>query len=279
MFCKNLKNQLVSTQQALQPLQALFSALKQLMAVVEFSADGTVLEANDRFCRAVGYPAAEIRGLPHRTFCDPAWADCPDFHRFWERLRQGESFSDQFPRRHKNGATVWLEATYLPVVDGSGRVVKVVKLASDITQRMNEVCYNQNLIDSLNCSMAVIEFDLEGRVVMANQNFLDTLGYRLEEIRGQHHSRFCSAEYAASPAYRQFWAQLKRGEHFSGECERVGRDGRTVWLEATYNPVRNGDGQLERVIKFATDITARVVRHQAEQHSARTAYDISRQTE
>jgi methyl-accepting chemotaxis protein len=172
-----------------------------------------------------------------------------------------------------------LEATYFPVSDNAGKVAKVIKIASDITSHHNDMLYNQNLIAALNRSMAVIEFDMQGNVVQANHNFLHVMGYSLQEIQGLHHSKFCTSDYTSSTAYQQFWSRLNSGEFFTGQYERIGKNGQTIWLEATYNPVNDENGKPYRVIKFAADITVRVLQHQAEQHSAQTAYEISLETE
>ena len=271
---RKLKDQLTETQQALEPLQHVFEALKSTMAVIEFTSDGTVINANPNFCTAVGYPAEEVLGGSHRMFCDPDYTASPEYGQFWARLRQGESFSGRFKRLRKGGQPLWLEATYFPVSDASGRVTRVIKIAADVTAQVNDAEHDKGLVQSLDRSMAVIEFDLTGKVLTANENFLKTMGYGKDEIRGRHHSEFCQREYAASPAYRQLWERLNAGKFFAGQCERVKKDGSVVWLEATYNPVPDASGKPYRVIKFAADITARVAQHQAEVQSAQTAYEI-----
>jgi len=270
-----LKRELASTQEERQHLKDLVDALSLTTAVIEFDADGTVLEANERFCQAMGYQASEVRGTHHKQFCPPDVASSAEYGQFWARLRQGESFSGRFKRRHRNGATVWLEATYFPVRTATGQIRRVVKIASDITERVSEALHTQNLVSALSRSMAVIEFDLNGKVLDANANFLATMGYRLDEVVNLSHSRFCRSDYANSAEYQQFWNKLRAGHYFSGQCERVAKNGDTIWLEATYNPVLDDEGKVYRVIKFASDITQRVKHQQAEQQSAQTAYTIS----
>ncbi len=276
---KKLEAKIDALQQEMLPLKAVFEALRRNAAMVEFSLDGTIIEANANFCKVVGYSEAEIRGMHHSRLCDPDYTKSQEYANFWSRLRQGESFSGKFRRVNRQGETIWLEATYFPVADSSGGTGKVVKIASDVTEQVLEAEHLQNMATALDRSMAMIEFDMNGNVITANDNFLRVMGYRLEEIRGQHHRKFCREAYAASPEYGQFWERLNRGEYFSGQYERVAKDGQTVWLEATYNPINDANGKPYRVIKFASDITQRTLQHQAESKSAQMAYEISLETE
>ena len=278
-FTSALKQQLAASEAARLPLQSLVDALHRTVAMIEFSPDGTILEANDNFCLVMGYRRDEIVGQHHRIFCTAELAGSAEYGRFWEQLRRGDAFSGKFERQRKDGSAVWLEATYIPVRDAGGAVRRIVKIASDITARIVEATHTRNLVSALDRSMAVIEFDVDGIIQGANDNFLATLGYRLEEIRGRHHRMFCTPEFVDSPAYQDMWHQLARGEFFAGECERVHKNGQSIWLEATYNPIQDDSGKIYRVIKVATDITERVLRHQAGQRGVRTAYEVSRETE
>ncbi len=274
-----LRNRIARMEQELLVLKQRGEALDRTMAIVEFSPEGTVLEANDNFCRIVGYTGGELAGRHHRVLCEDALSRGPDDLDFWRRLANGEALSGRFRRRGKDGRTVWLEATYTPVADHEGRVVKVIKVATDITASVAEATLAHKLIGALDRSMAVIEFDMSGKVLRANDNFLKVMNYGPADIVGRHHSVLCPKDYAESPAYKALWDRLRRGDYFAGECERVTRDGRTVWLEATYNPVVDENGKPYRVIKFATDITERVLRHEAEKQRALMAYDTSLDTE
>jgi methyl-accepting chemotaxis protein len=276
---RKLKDQLAATQAELGPLRENYAALSGNIALIVFSREGSIVEANAGFGRTMGYQPDEIAGKHHRIFCERSFADSADYERFWTRLRSGESFRGKFKRLRADGRTVWLEATYFPVKDSSGMVSRVIKIASDVTNDIEEANHTRALVDAINRSMAVIEFDLKGVIVQANDAFLQTMGYREADIVGRHHSIFCTREYAASPAYHKLWADLAAGHYFAGECERVARDGRSVWLEATYNPIRDESGKPYRVIKIATDITAKVERNRAIQSSAQTAYEVSIETE
>ena len=257
----------------------LLDSIGRNMATAEFSPDGTLITANPQFCQTLGYAREELAGLPHRRFCAAEQADSAEYRQFWTRLRAGESFTGQFRRQRKDGRPVWLEATYMPVCDRHGQVSRVLKIARDISARAEHNRHAEHLVDAINRSMAVIEFELDGSVRRANDNFLVTMGYTEAQLHGQHHRLFCTEEYRRSRDYQAFWERLRRGEHVSGECQRVTRDGRPIWLEASYTPILDDQGRPYRVIKFASDISARVERHHAEQHSAQTAYGIARHTE
>ena len=276
---KKFQTQIGTLQQELSSFKNMFEALKRSMAVIEFSMDGTILEANAIFCQVMGYNGNEIKGMRHSSLCDEKYARSSEYQEFWNRLRQGQSFSGKFQRKTKSGATVWLEATYFPIVDANGQVAKVLKIASDVTRQVNEAAALRDLISALDCSMALIEFDTQGNVIEANANFLEVMGYRADEIKGRHHRIFCREAYASSPEYREFWIKLNHGDYFTGQYERVTGDGRTVWLEASYNPVKDEHGVPYKIIKLASDITEKVMRHQAESQSARMAYEISLETE
>ena len=279
MFNAHLKQALAQSQQQLAETSASLTALGRSMALIEFLPDGTILNANPNFLTLLGYTLEEVRGQHHRLFCEPGQSSSREYSEFWRRLAAGEFVSDRFLRRDKQGREIWLEASYNPVLGASGRVEKVLKIATDISAKVRQEQEQNSLINALNRSMAVIEFNLQGEVLTANDNFLSTLGYRLEDIRGKHHRLFCSREEADSADYKSFWAQLNRGEFVSGRFQRLGRDGQPIWLRATYNPIFDARGRLYKVVKFANDITEQVLHQQAESRAARIAYDTARQTD
>lgn len=274
---KNLQK-IEALEKDLRDAAAIRSALDRSTAVIELAIDGTIIGANENFCAAMGYSPAELVGQHHRLFCDDAFAKGIEYSEFWSRLRRAEFFRGTIKRRRKDGRDIWLEATYNPVLDAQGQVQKVVKFAADVTQQVDEAFKARAMVQAIERSMAVIEFNLDGMVLQANDNFLKTMGYALNEVRGRHHRMFCSAELAASAEYANFWATLGRGEYFSGEFCRIDRHGREVWLEASYNPVFSPDGKVQKIVKFATDISARIQRHQAEKESVSTAYEVSLET-
>ncbi|XBT46705.1 PAS domain-containing methyl-accepting chemotaxis protein [Pseudomonas asiatica] len=279
MFDFHRKSDLVEIQrshEALASLQAKLAAISRSMAMIEFTPDGTILDANERFCQAMGYSAEELRGKHHRLFCDPGYAKSAEYQQLWRELGQGKAISGTFERIDKAGREVWLEASYMPVLDEQRQVTSVIKVASDISQRVMEEHESESLLKAISRSMAVIEFTPQGRVIKANQNFLDTMGYRLDEVVGRHHGLFCLAHERESAEYREFWASLNRGEYHSHRFERVDKHGRTVYLEASYNPIFDSKGRLYKVVKFASDITRQI---STQQSAADAAHASSVQTD
>ncbi len=275
VFNQALKAALASCQQNQLALQEYVDAIDRNLAVIAFAPDGMVLDANERFLQTVGYHRDEVVGRHHRLFCDAGYAASAEYAGFWESLRRGQAQSRTYARLHKNGQRIWLESTYFPVLH-DGRVARIIKFASDVTEKTLHLREQEAVVEALNRSLAVIEFSPEGEVLNANSNFLDCLGYRLEEIRGKHHRMFCKSEfYQQNP---QFWADLKRGQFKSGRFERVGKQGEPVWLEATYNPVPDETGAVIKIIKFASNITARAKQGAAVRQAAHTAHEISDQT-
>ena len=246
--------------------------------MVEFTPDGHILTANTLFLERMGYTLAEIVGQHHSLFCTPDMVQSPQSREFWQRLNRGEGFSDKFLRVAKHSRPIWLEANYVPVQDRHGRVIKIVKLASDITAHIMDAQEQRAMTTAIERSMAVIAFNLKGEVLMANDNFFNTMGYRADEIIGRHHSLFCPPEMRTSEAYRRFWHKLNQGEYISGQFERVNKQGNTVWLRATYNPVFNSAGELYKVVKFATDVTAQVEKNQLEREAAQQAWQTALHT-
>ena len=279
MFNSHLKQTLAHCQLQLADASATLAALDRSMALIEFQPDGTILNANSNFLSLMGYTLAEVRGQHHRLFCEPGQSSSREYSEFWRRLASGEFVSERFLRRDKQGREIWLEGSYNPVLSASGRVEKVVKIAADISAEVRKEQEQNSLINAINRSMAMIEFNLQGEVLTANDNFLNTMGYRLEDIRGKHHRLFCNREEADSAGYKNFWAQLNRGEYVSGRFQRVGRNGQPIWLRATYNPVFDSNGKLYKVVKFATDVTEQVQHQEAESRAARIAYDTALQTD
>ncbi|MEA1834045.1 PAS domain S-box protein [Methylobacterium durans] len=236
--------------------QAWGEAIDRSLGTIEFGLDGTILNANGNFLALVGYGLDEIRGRHHRMFVLPGEAGSAAYEAFWRDLRAGSFQSGEYERVGRDGRRIWLQATYNPVLDPRGRAVSVVKFAADITAQKRLDAEFRGEIDAIGLSQAVIQFDLDGNILSANRNFLDAVGYRLDEIVGRHHRMFVEPDHAESPDYAAFWAALRRGEYGAGEYRRRGRDGREIWLQASYNPIRNLDGSVFKVVKYATDITA-----------------------
>ncbi|MEE4734653.1 PAS domain-containing methyl-accepting chemotaxis protein [Pseudomonas alliivorans] len=279
MFGNKSKNELAAMKAEVDSAKGLMGALEKSMAVVELDLDGRILRANDNFLTAMGYRAEELAGKTHRDFCEPELARGREYADLWAALRAGKFISGTFKRVGKNAKSVWLEASYNPVIDTQGKVIKVVKYALDVTQKVmleNETHSKLNAVDR---AMAVCEFDPAGHVLTANDNFLHVMGFSLTDIKGKHHKTFCEPTFVNSSEYTEFWRKLNHGEFVGGQFKRLGKHGRVVWLEATYNPVYDVEGKLYKIVKFASDITDRVEKQEADAHGASKAYHISAETE
>jgi methyl-accepting chemotaxis protein len=231
-------------------------AISKAQAVIEFTLDGKIMTANENFLKTMGYGLNEIKGQHHSMFVDAAYRQSRDYSLFWEKLGRGEYDAGQYKRIAKGGREVWLQASYNPIRDLNGKVYKVVKYATDITEQKLANANFEGQIAAINRAQAVIEFDLTGKVLTANENFLRAIGYSLDEIRGQHHSMFVEASYRQSPEYRAFWEKLGRGEFDAAQYKRIAKGGREIWIQASYNPILDMNGKPAKVVKYAADITA-----------------------
>ena len=239
------------------------AAIDRVQAVIEFALDGTILTANTNFLSALGYTLEEVRGQKHAMFVAPEERESSAYRSFWDKLRRGEFQAAEFRRISKDGREVWIQASYNPVLDAAGRPCKVVKFATDITAARQRAADHESQMAAINRVQAVIEFALDGTILTANTNFLSAVGYTLDEVRGQKHAMFMTAEERDAPAYRAFWDKLRRGEFQAAEFRRIGKNGREVWIQASYNPVLNPNGEPVKVVKFATDITEEVKRRRS----------------
>ncbi|WP_420854618.1 methyl-accepting chemotaxis protein [Sneathiella marina] len=240
-------------------------AVNKSQAVISFKLDGTIIDANDNFLGAVGYSIDEIRGEHHRKFVEPAYGESAEYAEFWASLGRGEFQAAEYKRIGKGGKEIWIQASYNPIFDPSGKPVKVVKYATDITARVLQNADFQGQIDAVNKSQAVISFKLDGTIIDANDNFLGAVGYSIDEIRGEHHRKFVEPTYGESAEYAEFWASLGRGEFQAAEYKRIGKGGKEIWIQASYNPIFDPSGKPFKVVKYATDVTAQVIaRHEGE---------------
>ncbi len=237
--------------------EALKSALDLGWAYIEFTPTGNILTANSNFLNTVGYEnESDIIGKHHRIFCDKDYANSNEYKQFWETIGNGEVKRGEFKRVDKNGKTIMLNATYTPVKDQHGKVLKVIKIANNITAEVEERVNNDAIKDAINQDWATIEFSMDGFVIAANQNFVNTLGYDTEsELLGKHHRDFVDPEEVKTPEYAQFWKDLNDGKTIKGEFKKIKKDGTVAWINESFTPVRNNDGKLFKVIKIASDIT------------------------
>ena len=240
---------------------AIVEALGRSQAMIEFRTDGTIVAANENFLKALGYSLSEIEGKHHSMFMPADMRETAEYRQFWTALGRGEFQAGEFKRIAKGGKEIWIEASYNPVLDSSGKPVKVVKFASDITAKKLRSMADRSKVAAISRAQAVIEFNLDGTVVTANENFLNALGYSLAEIQGKHHSMFVEPSYRDSSAYREFWAKLNRGEYEASEYKRIAKGGKEIWILASYNPILDDNGKPVGVVKFATDVTAQKLKN------------------
>lgn len=236
--------------------RAELNALSRSQAIIYFQPDGIIIDANDNFLNVMGYSLNDIKGQHHRIFVEPQYAQTPDYREFWEKLGRGEFQARQFKRLGNGNKEVWIEASYNPILDTHGKVFRVVKYAADITQQKLRNADYEGQFSAIGKSQAVIQFNMDGLIITANENFLQVMGYSLEEVQGRHHSIFADSDYAQGHEYKAFWQKLNRGEFVAGEFQRFGKDGKEVWIQASYNPIFDMNGKLFKVVKYASDITA-----------------------
>jgi methyl-accepting chemotaxis protein len=236
-------------------LRGQVKAIGRSQAVIEFALDGTIQTANEHFLKAVGYSLEEIRGQHHRMFVEPGERESAAYQRFWTQLAHGEFQAGQYRRIAKGGREVWLQASYNPIFDANGKPFKVVKYCTEVTEQKMRAADFEGQIKAIDKSQAVIEFELSGVIRNANENFLRTVGYSIDEIRGRHHRMFVAAGYAESAEYRAFWEKLGHGDYDAGVYKRVGKGGREIWLQASYNPIVDASGRPVKVVKYASDVT------------------------
>jgi methyl-accepting chemotaxis protein len=233
------------------------AAINKSQAVIEFNMDGAILTANENFLQAVGYTLAEVRGQHHSMFCETEYGRSNEYREFWARLNRGEYQAGEYKRLGKGGREIWIQASYNPIFNTDGKPFKVVKYATDVTTHKMQFADFSGQVAAISKSQAVIEFNMDGTIRSANENFLNAVGYSLNEVKGHHHSMFVESDYGRSAEYRDFWTRLNRGEYQVAEYKRVGKGGREIWIQASYNPILDLNGKPFKVVKYATDITWR----------------------
>tara|TARA_R110002167_G_scaffold13061_8_gene55257 strand:+ start:251 stop:2530 length:2280 start_codon:yes stop_codon:yes gene_type:complete len=240
-----------------QNAMGILGAIDESYGYIEFDLNGTIIKANKNFLNLMEYQLDEIEGKHHRIFIDPAQSALPAYAQFWSDLNAGKAQNDIFKRITKSRKEVWIQAVYAPVKDEMGRVFKIVKIATDITAQRTQAADYEGQIEAISKSQAVIEFNMDGVIQTANEAFLSTMGYTLSELRGKHHSMFVDNAYRSSHEYKVFWEQLNAGEYATGEYKRIAKGGAEVWLQASYNPILDLNGNPFKVVKYASNITGR----------------------
>ncbi len=252
------------------------AAINRSQAVIEFDLDGKVLDANENFLSVMGYSLAEVKGQHHSLFVTPDERGSAAYKQFWADLGRGEFSRGQYLRVGKSGKEVWIQASYNPIMGSGGKPVGVIKYAYDVTEQKNLLADLEGQRAAIDKAQAVIAFDLTGKILHANENFLTVLGYALPEIAGQHHRMFVDPTERESSAYKAFWERLGRGEYDAGQYRRIGKGGKEVWIQASYNPILDAQGRPYKVVKFATDITATFKGKQLEAAVQETSETIAR---
>jgi methyl-accepting chemotaxis protein len=237
----------------------MIAAIGRAQAVIAFNLDGTIVTANENFLKTLGYSLGEIQGKHHSMFVEPATRDSAAYREFWASLNRGEYQAAEYKRIGKGGKEVWILASYNPILDEKGKPFKVVKFATDVSEQKLRTADLAGQIAAISKSQSVIEFNMDGSILTANENFLNALGYSLREIQGKHHSMFVDASDRDGAAYREFWANLNAGQYQAGEFKRIAKGGREIWIQASYNPILDLNGKPFKVVKYATDTTAQVI--------------------
>jgi methyl-accepting chemotaxis protein len=235
------------------------AAINRAQAMIEFRLDGTIVTANENFLGAVGYSLGEIQGKHHSMFMPQADRDSAAYREFWAALNRGEYQAGEYKRIGKGGKEIWILASYNPILDENGKPLGVVKFATDVSAEKLKNADLSGQLDAIGKSQAVIEFNMDGTIIAANENFLGAMGYTLGEIRGKHHSLFVEPSERESAEYREFWASLNRGRYQAAEYKRIGKNGKEVYIQASYNPILDLNGKPFKVVKYATDTTRQVL--------------------
>ncbi|WP_434456337.1 PAS domain-containing protein [Stutzerimonas urumqiensis] len=279
MFDRRLKTELQEKEAALQGLRQLVDKMHASRLSLTLDPEFRIASCNDSFARCLGYSRAQLEGRPMAEIVPSYVKNLPCFHNFRGAVAKLQPVDDDYRYLRQDGSLAWLHVHWYPIAAPNGQLLHIQGFASDVSDSVNHAKENEAFITALLRSTAVIQFNLDGTVITANEQFLRTMGYKLGDIQGKHHSLFCTADEAASAGYKTFWQTLNKGEYVSNRFKRVDRHGNEVWLEATYNPVHDTEGKLYKVVKFASVVTDQVMREKEVREAAGTAYDISLQTD
>nr|WP_280059068.1 methyl-accepting chemotaxis protein [Pseudomonas chengduensis] len=279
MFATRLKQELQALREELSSIEQVRTSLDEEMLALYLDAQGRIDSVNANFEKEMLYRADQLRGRPLLALIPEHVRNLDLHHRVRHALERGEHLAGVIRLKRGNGEEAWLRSILQPLRDSQGKVQRFSIYASDLTRTIETSREHENLISALQRSTAVIEFNLNGEVLTANQRFLDSMGYSLTQIQGKHHRIFCDASEANSPQYQRFWEQLRRGEFATGRFRRLDSHGREVWLEASYNPITDAHDNLYKVVKFATVITDQVNREAAIAEAANIAFETSKGTD
>jgi methyl-accepting chemotaxis protein len=231
------------------------TAIGKSQGVIEIGLDGTILKANETYLNMLGYAESELVGENVSMVLDPSFAKSDAYRNLWDKLVNGGTDAGQYKRIAKDGHEVWIQASYNPIYNLKGKPFKVVNYTMDITEAKLKAADNAGQISGIHQTQGVIEFDLTGKILSVNENFLNIAGYSENEVVGKHHSMFVEPAYRMSHEYKAFWDALNRGEAQVGQVKRIGKGGAVVWMQAIYNPILDMNDKPFKVVKYATDIT------------------------
>jgi methyl-accepting chemotaxis protein len=276
---KRMKNEMAALREEVAMVRQIRQGLDEETIHLRLDPRGCILGVNANFEEVLQYRNDELAGKPLESLVAEQVRSDPHYARVRTAIRQGEHFCGAWRLLRKDGGETWLRVIMHPVRATDGTLLKFSCYASDLTNTIENSRAHENFIQALLRSTAVIEFDLNGHVLTANDLFLQAMGYRLEQVKGKHHRLFCSSDIADSSEYQAFWDRLRRGEFVAQRFKRIDSQGRDVWLEASYNPVRDGNAKVYKVVKVATVITEMVEREIAIAEAATVAYDTSVRTD
>ncbi|GLH34288.1 MULTISPECIES: methyl-accepting chemotaxis protein [Pseudomonas] len=279
MFNSKLKKEIQQLREELHSIEQIKNSLDSEMLVLQLDPQGRIELINGNFEKEMLYRSEQLIGRNIEDIVPEHVKKLDFYQRMKSAISRGEHLNGAFRLLRGNGEEAWLRSILQPVKGSDGRIRHFSMHCSDLTRTIETSREHESLIKALMRSTAVIEFNLDGQVLTANDRFLQTVGYSLEQVRGKHHRMFCEPEEANSAGYQAFWDKLRRGEYVADRFKRIDAHGRTVWLEASYNPIIDAHDVLYKVVKFATVITDQVNQEQAVAQAADIAYNTSLETD
>ncbi|HZV99555.1 MAG TPA: PAS domain-containing protein, partial [Methylophilaceae bacterium] len=227
---------------------ALKTEIDQSRCMIEYTPSGAILSVNQNWLGSLGYQAHEMVGKHHSSFLEKGGSD----RELWQKLARGQNDAGEYRFVAKNGEVRWYQGYYCAIPNAEGTIVKAISCMTDITQGKKQAADYEGQIAAIGKAQGVIEFSLDGKIIGANANFLQVMGYGLNEIVGQHHGMFVEPGDRNKPEYRAFWEKLGRGEFDAGQYKRIAKGGKQVWLQASYNPIFDLSGKPFKIVEYAT---------------------------
>lgn len=279
MFNGHLKKQLEEQTAELYILRQFRDQMNATKLSISLDPEFRIAQVNQQFAKTLGYTVDQLQGRAMAEIVPSYVKNLPCFHQFRAAIAKRAPISDNYRYLRADGSLAWLHVDWYPIQTEQGALLSIRGFARDVTKDFTKAKEHEAFINALLRSTAVIQFNLDGTVITANDQFLRAMGYSLQQIVGKHHSLFCTPGEAGSQQYKHFWQTLNRGEFVSNRFKRLDSQGRDVWLEASYNPVHDTEGNLFKVVKFASVVTDQVAREEEVRDAASIAYEVSRQTD